>query len=108
MLQSDGRFCSSCTAYLDLLLIKHAQPLQVDHVGQTLSEGQAVRPDLLVQSVVSHQVDVGYPVGRGHRDVFSSKLQLDHLVQNDICIYIFSTVLSTEFFLHVLVPTVAE
>ena len=65
--------------YLDLLLVEHAQPLQVDHVGQALSEGQAVRPDLLVQSVVGHQMDVGYPVCGGHRNVFASQLQLDHL-----------------------------
>lgn len=76
----DG-FCLSCAVYLDLLLVKHAQPLQVDHIGQTLPEGQAVRPDLLVQSVVGHQMDVGYPVCCGHRNVFASKLQLNHLGQ---------------------------
>lgn len=76
-----GQFCLSCAVYLDLLLVKHAQPLQVDHIGQALSEGQAVRPDLLVQSVVSHQMDVGYPVCCGHRNVFASKLQLNHLGQ---------------------------
>lgn len=66
-------------AHLDLLLVEHAQPLQVDHVGQALSEGQAVGPDLLVQPVVGHQVDVGDAVGRGHRDVFSSGFQLHNL-----------------------------
>lgn len=71
--------CVSCAVYLDLLLIKHAQPLQVDHIGQALSEGQAMRPDLLVQSVVSHQVDVSYPVCGGYRNVFSSHLQFNHL-----------------------------
>lgn len=40
--------------YLYLLLVKHAQPLQVDHVGQSLSEGQAVRSDLFVQTVIGH------------------------------------------------------
>lgn len=67
--------------YLNLLLVKHAQPLQVDHLGQTLSEGQAVRPDLLVEPVVSHQMDVGYSVCRGHRNIFASRLQLNHLHQ---------------------------
>lgn len=42
-----------CT-YLDFLLVKHTQPLKVDHIGQALSEGQAMRPDLLVEPVVSH------------------------------------------------------
>lgn len=67
--------------YLDLLLVKHAQPLQVDHISQALSEGQAVWPDLLVQPVVSHQMDVGDPVRRGHWNVFSSRFQLDDLGQ---------------------------
>lgn len=69
--------------YLDLLLVKHAQPLQVDHVGYALSERQAVRSDLLVQSVVSHQMNVGYSVRCGHRNVFASQLQFDHLSQKD-------------------------
>ncbi len=91
-----GQFCLSCAMYLDLLLIKHTQPLQVDHIGQALSEGQAVRPDLLVQSVVSHQMDVGYPVCCGHRNVFASELQFNHLGQrgrrNLQVSYSFSTV----------------
>lgn len=81
MLQVKGQFCSLCAVYLYLLLVEHAQPLQVDHIGQALSEGQAVRPDLLVQSVVSHQMDVRYPVCGGHRNVFASQLQLNHLGQ---------------------------
>lgn len=70
--------------HLDLLLVEHAQPLQVDHVGQALSEGQAVGPDLLVQPVVGHQVDVGDAVCRGHGDVFPSEFQLHHLGQKII------------------------
>lgn len=81
MLRVDRQFWLSCAGYLDLLLVEHAQPLQVDHVGQALSEGQAVRPDLLVQSVVSHQMDVGYPVCCNHRNVFPSRFQLHHLGQ---------------------------
>ena len=76
--QQAALFCP-CVDYLDLLLVKHTQPLQVDHVGQALSEGEAVRPDLLVQSVVGHQMDVSDPVGCGHRNVFASQLQFDHL-----------------------------
>lgn len=67
--------------YLDLLLVKHAQPLQVHHIGQTLPEGQAVRSDLLVQSVVCYQMDVSDPVRRGHRNVLSSQLQFNHLAE---------------------------
>lgn len=67
--------------YLDLLLVEHAQPLQVDHVGQALSEGQAVGPDLLVQPVVGHQMDVGDPVGCGHRYILTTRFQLHHLSQ---------------------------
>lgn len=89
MLQAEGQFCLPCAAYLNLLLVKHPQPLQVDHVGQALSEGQAVGPDLLIQSVVCHQMNVGYPVCCGHRDVFASRLQLDHLSQKAQCIYKF-------------------
>lgn len=77
----------SCANYLDLLLVKHAQPLQVDHIGQTLSEGQAVRPDLFVQSVVSHQMNVSYPVCCGHRNVLSSQLQFNHLDKKSQGIY---------------------
>lgn len=98
MLQVDRQLCSSCAVYLDLLLVKHAQPLQVDHIGQALSEGQAVRPDLLVQSVVSHQMDVGYPVCSSHRNVFASQLQLNHLkVKKAPRIYSFLTVLVPVF-----------
>ena len=68
--------------YLDLLLVEHAQPLQVDHVGDPLAEGEAVGSDLLVQPVVRHQVDVGDPIGRGHRYVLPPQLQLNHLTQN--------------------------
>lgn len=71
--------CSFKQKYLYFLLIKHPEPLEVDHVGQPLSEGQAVLPDLLVQPVVGHQVDVRDPVGAGDRDVLSTRLQLNHL-----------------------------
>lgn len=66
-------------ANLDLLLVEHPQPLQADHVGQALPEGQAVLPDLPVQPVVCHQVDVRDAVGAGDRDVLPTKLQLHHL-----------------------------
>lgn len=82
--------------YLDLLLVKHAQPLQVNNIGYALSEGQAVRPDLLVQSVVGHQMDVGYSVCCGHGNVFSSWLQFNHLSQKDMILFkydVFSIVL---------------
>lgn len=69
--------------YLDLLLVEHAQPLQIDHIGQALSEGQAVRPDLLIQPVVSHQMDVGYSVCCSHRNVFAAWLQFNNLSQKD-------------------------
>lgn len=78
-----------CGHYLDLLLVKHAQPLQIDNISQTLSEGQTVRPDLLVESVVSHQMDVGYSVCRGHRNIFASQLEFNHLSQkgtSQICL----------------------
>lgn len=65
--------------YLNLLLIEHAQPLQVQHVGQALSEGQAVLPDLPVQPVVGDKVDICDPVGTGDGDVFPAKFQFDHL-----------------------------
>ena len=60
--------------YLNLLLVKHSQPLQVQHVGQALPEGQAVLADLAVQSVVRYEVDIRDPVGAGDRDVFAPKL----------------------------------
>ena len=68
--------------YLDLLLVEHAQPLQVDHVGDALAEGEAVGSDLLVQPVVRHQMDVGDPISCRHRDVLSPQLQLNHLTHN--------------------------
>lgn len=58
---------------LNLLLVEHAQPLQVDHVGQALPEGQAVLADLPVQSVVGHQVDVRNPVCAGDRDILPAE-----------------------------------
>lgn len=71
--------CSFKQEYLYFLLVKHSKPLQVDHVGQPLAEGQAVLPDLFVQPVVRHQMDVGDPVGAGDRNVLSTRLQLNHL-----------------------------
>lgn len=64
---------------LNLLLVEHAQPLQVDHVGQTLPEGQAVLADLPVQPVVGHQVDVRDAVCAGDRDILSATFQFYYL-----------------------------
>lgn len=75
--------CHFSTEYLNLLLVEHTQPLQVDHIGQALPEGETMRSDLLVQSVVSHQMDVGYSVCCGHRDVFAPWLQFNHLDQKE-------------------------
>lgn len=66
-------------ANLNLLLVEHAQPLQVDHAGQALPEGQAVLADLPVEPVVGDQVDVRDPVGAGDRDVLPAALELHHL-----------------------------
>lgn len=59
--------------YLNFLLIKHPQPLQVHHVGQALPESQAVLADLPVQPVVGYEVDVRNPICTGDRDIFSTK-----------------------------------
>lgn len=61
-------------ADLDLLLVEHAQPLKVDHIGEALAEGQAVLANLPVQPVVSHQVDVRDAIRAGDGDVFPTGL----------------------------------
>lgn len=70
---------ASGAAHLDLLLVEHPQPLEAEHVGQALPEGQAVLPDLPVEPVVRHQVDVGDAVGTGDWDVLPTEFQFHNL-----------------------------
>merc|ERR1719234_2735287 len=54
---------------------EHSQPVQTNHISQTIPESTALGLDLPVQLVVCHKVDVLNPVLRGHWYGITLRLQ---------------------------------